>query len=337
MLRPRALALVAALAAPSCSKVNPPARAPAPSGAKPSGAAEPGGGAAPGEGAEAPKGAEAEATPAPAPPPAAPRFPVSFEGKAVDLPNLYAKSLPLGGYAVYATSDGGSCEELLSSVYNRSDDEKSVLVRLGERLAPDGTVSLAVTDVVTMDGALDPGATVSVSGGAGVGETLTAALKASVSDNGKTLIAIDGKAAAKGCGAQPPDSGMGFPKAAHPSTATITLAGKTVPLVGARRRGTEILLSTSPLDCSPSQPAAYATLSHRAGTWELAGAWFAKTERAQDKGMEGDTMPEVRIEPGATGTSDDGPTVSLALSGTGAMGPYPVVLAGTIEALECEP
>jgi hypothetical protein len=41
------------------------------------------------------------------------------------------------------------------------------------------------------------------------------------------------------------------------------------------------------------------------------------------------------IMPGTTGTSADDPTVELALGGSGSIGDYPIVLAGSIEAVAC--
>ena len=102
----------------------------------------------------------------------------------------------------------------------------------------------------------------------------------------------------------------------------------TVPLVGAIRRSDNITLSTALRECSPPTVPAQVVLEHTTAGWSMSGTWF-------ETAVGGTEIPELKIAPGSTGSSVDGATVTLALSGTGKIGDYPVGLAGSIEAIDC--
>lgn len=256
---------------------------------------------------------------------------VTIAGQPATLARAFVKRLPGGKrFQVYATSGGGSCKELLDNVFDEPGDEQSILFDVSERLGPDGTRALAL-DTVHYRGSLDvaSGATVAIEGNADAGEQVKVTVDYAGTSDGKAW-ATKGTFAAEGCGARPATGGMGTPKAAHPSTASLTIAGQKLPLVNATRTGERLVLSTGPKDCSPVTEHAPAVLRQEYGRWELSGTLFPKTV----SGTAAD-MKAVAITAGKTGTSDDGPTVELALAGEGKVGDFAVAVEGTIEALEC--
>jgi hypothetical protein len=63
----------------------------------------------------------------------------------------------------------------------------------------------------------------------------------------------------------------------------------------------------------------------------VTGDWFGQ----QYSNTVEDPMAKVKVVAGAKGTSADGPTVQLELSGAGKVEKYPVAIAGKIEAIDC--
>ncbi len=130
---------------------------------------------------------------------------------------------------------------------------------------------------------------------------------------------------AEGCGDAP--AGEPVTKTAHPSTAVMWVATRKFPVLGATLHGDVLRLADAPLGCASTAPLGV-TLSDTATTWTLDGARFA--------GESVGDAPELKVTPGANGTSDDGPTLQLALAGAAHLGDYNVVLEGNVEALDCK-
>lgn len=98
-----------------------------------------------------------------------------------------------------------------------------------------------------------------------------------------------------------------------------------------------MLLSTGPKDCSGTTPWAAVVLERSGLFWHARGEWLG-TELSNSSMADARGQPEtkdLKIALGARGTSDDGPTIELQLSGSGEIGDYPVNLEGTIEAIDC--
>jgi hypothetical protein len=261
---------------------------------------------------------------------------VTSDGKPVAMTRAFVKRVSPDQWRILVGDIEGSCEELLSGVTNRQPGGTSFVASIGKRLKADGSESVVVTDFWS---AGHP--TESVTGLASIAGTADrgteVAIKlAKIVDVDKTRkLEISGSFTAVGCGEQARPA-VGVPKAAHPSTASVTIAGKRLPLVGATRTGDAIVLTTGPRDCTPPTVPAQATIEHRAGRWELTGTWFAEPSASTDNALGDEARTkDLKITAGDAGDSTDGHTVSLALAGAGKLGDYSVVFEGTIEALEC--
>lgn len=280
---------------------------------------------------------------APAPTkPAKPAIAVSIAGAPVVVAHAFIKRQPTdGAYVVYLADAGdASCEELMTSVYLHRGER--VLFTIGKRLATDGKLTSEVVDLTRRGttGVIVPGSQAVVTGTAAPGEKVALSIDADVDVEGEGRIAIHGSVTADGCGAQTYDA-MDVPKVTHASTATVTLAGRELPLVGARhtRAGDTLLLSTAPLACSPSTPLGAVMIEHAGGYWKVRGLWLGGDPSWDDPGKRVvDTEPDgaqLVAKPGATGTSADGATLQLALSGVGKVGGYTLELHGAIESVDC--
>ena len=303
------------------------------------------------------------APPAPAPAPAAPKLTATIAGKPATLAQAFIKALPYeGGYSIYLTSGKGSCKELLDSLYNRGKDDQYVLFTVGQRLAANGTFTSEVTDLLRMgkDAKIAPGSKVTVPSKPAAGSKLDIPVDvdAEVSDEG--ALALHGVITAEGCGDQPPLADL-VPTPPLPSTATVTLGGKQVPLTGARRNTTtgDLELSTGPLVCGPATAVANVVLEYSrkqllqpavdnatfkasgplTGVWKARGQWLG-LETLQNSSMidakEGQAeTKDLAVKSSGCHACDDDPTVTLELSGTGTIEGYSIALSGTIEALLC--
>jgi hypothetical protein len=290
--------------------------------------------------------------PPPAPRPATPatldKLDVVFDGARVVMAKAYVKQLVIEGrFQVYLTSKGGSCAELLANVFNRHD-EQTLLFNIGDRLAPDGKLTTIVTDVfIRGSGTVQPGATARLVGTAEKGKPVevTVDFAATAGDDKYTA---KGSFFAEGCGADEPPT-FGVPKAKHPSTATLTLAGKKLPIASALRVGRDqtwatgsprtrnYILSTGPKDCSSAFPPAAIVLRREGARWYAEGESLG-TSITNSSPIDKSGQPETRnitVTPGKPGKSDDGETIELVLGGSGTIGTYPFGLDGTIEALDC--
>jgi hypothetical protein len=216
----------------------------------------------------------------------------------------------------------------------RRDEDQTVLFSVGKRLASDGTLISEVVDLSRMgrDVTIAPGSKASIDGG-------VLAVDADVEVAGEGKISMHGQTTPKQCGTQA-YAASDVPKAPHPSTATITVAGKQVAIAGARRkvRSDEIELSTAPLACTDSTPIGAIMADHTRGFWHLRGAWLGSATLQNNSARDKDGQPETKglvIEPGAAGSGEDGATIQLALRGSGSIAGYSIALAGTIEAVDC--
>lgn len=265
---------------------------------------------------------------------------VTFAGKPLAVQRAFVKRMDPDRYQLYLSNNGGSCEELLGNMFN-SRDRVDVLANISPRLNVDGKQYLEVTDI--FEGAptmvIAPGGKVSITGDAGKGEPVevTLELTAKAQQDPKLTIEAHGSFTAVGCGATARDS-AGVPRADHPTTATVTLAGQRLELKGAIVRGSgkerDLLLSTAPKDCSPSIPWATVILERVSGLWRVRGTWLAEEARVTQSPDEKTKL--VRAKLGAAGSSEDGPTVQVALSGAGHIEGWPIALDGTIEAIDCK-
>lgn len=295
------------------------------------------GAAAGAAGSGAPPRAAGEGS-APAPAAGLGKLAVTVSGEPVAMRRALVTRLEPDRYQLYLTSHGGTCRELLDHVFE-ARDRVDVLANLTPRLGPDGKRHLQVSEV--FEGAptmiVAPGARAQVTGEAAMGEPVELALDfvaTAQEPEAKGLsIEVRGTFTAEGCGARAPDP-AGVPRAAHPTSATITIAHQRLELKGAlvkgRGRARELVLSTTPRDCSPRSPPAAVILERAGGRWRASGTWLERPALAAGK-------PGLAAALGAAGQSDDGPTVELALSGAGDVGGYPVALDGTIEAIDCGP
>lgn len=262
------------------------------------------------------------APPEPAKPTGVTTMKATFAGKPVTFTEAYIKRTGARGHQMFLTDQPSSCNELMDNLFNRHDGEHTLLVDLGKRLAADGTLTGVVTSYHA-HGPHDP----------------KPGSKATVGDNGEVALDVvgddveaHGTVKPKMCGDDVGDK-SGIPKAQHPSSAKLTVAGHDLPLVGAIMRGNDVMLSSGPKDCSTTTQWAEAYVERNDNGWTLKGEWLAQEQGSHispDPQMAG-----VKIKRGAKGKSDDGPTVQLDLSGSGKIGDYPVALSGTIEALDC--
>ena len=262
------------------------------------------------------------------PPPQPQTSAVTLDGKPYVVAKALAAAQPDGTIVVYLTNKAATCDELLGKMFDKDEGEVHLLATLAPRLSPEGEETWTVAKAsIEPASEQQPEQPVTVAGTADQGAKLDVTTELTV-EGAPGTIAVKGTITAAGCGAPDTSKGPGVPKAKQASTATVTIGKKQLPLVGAIRKGDDVVLSDFPKDCSPATWYMGARLRRERGTWYLGGARFAKEQRA--------TQPiELGVKPGATGKTEDGPTVELALSGSGQIGDYPIALAGTVQALDC--
>ena len=277
---------------------------------------------------------------------------VELGGKPMPMTRAFVKRLPPDRYQVYVTSEDGACEHLIDNVFPRvGPSPAAVLVDVTPRLGADGGLASTVTSVYLLGGPVGPsgdaaaGATAKITGNGDRGTTTQIELDFTAEVNGHHVV-VRGAFDAEGCGERPVTGPIdGAPKATHASTATLTIAGKQLPIRGAILAGREVapvigapkvrdlVLSTGPKDCSSTTPWAEVVVTRVHGFWRVGGTWFDREHG--NNALPDDATKRVFVKLGAKGNSEDGPTVQLDLSGEGKIGDYPVALAGTIEALDC--
>lgn len=266
---------------------------------------------------------------------------VTIDGKPVAIANAFLKKISPDRFQLYLSNKGGSCRELLDNVFNGGDDSQiDVIVDLTPRLAADGSQTIEVSYIYEGGSTVNiaPGSKATVGGAADPGSKT--AVDIDFSGSGDLAMEVHGSLVAEGCGFDPP-SNDGVPKAAHPSTATITIAGKQLAIKSAIVKGDEVappkvrdlVLSTGPKDCSSTTPWAEIIVERHWGAWTVSGTWLADSLSASMQPDEGTKALVATL--GATGTSDDGPTVAVELGGEGTLEGYTFALAGTVEAIDC--
>jgi hypothetical protein len=256
---------------------------------------------------------------------------VTVNGKAVAMQRAFVKRVSADQYRLQVGDLEGSCDELLSGVTNAKPGATSFVATLAKHLAPDGVESMVITDFWSAGHPTKAalGGLAKLTGTPTKTATVEIELpKITDVDSGKTII-VSGPLTATGCGDQP-DTGVGVPKGQHVSAAYVTIAGRKLELRGAILRGSDVLLSASPKDCSAVTPFAPVVIQHENGKWEISGTWIGEQKTAST-----DTMKGAKFAVGAAAKTGDGPTVALALSGAGSIAGYPLKFEGTIEALDC--
>jgi len=241
---------------------------------------------------------------------------VTIDGKLVQMAKAYYKDLPAGRWQLFVTNAESSCKELLVNLFTKRDaKEETLLLNIGHRLAPDGTLATVVTDVfIKGSGEVAPGSSASVTG-----DKVTLAYRAT--GEGRAYD-VKGSLVAEHCGepAKPPPA----------AGATVTIAGKPLPLAGAIQKGDDLVLSTGPKDCTPSTPWAEVILERTGGAWHLSGEWLGQTVQNSSMIDRKTGQPETKdLAVSASATHE------LTLAGSGSIGGYPVALAGKISALAC--
>ncbi|MBA3542259.1 MAG: hypothetical protein H0T79_21770 [Deltaproteobacteria bacterium] len=250
---------------------------------------------------------------------------VTVNEKPVTFTRAFIKHLPDGQYQLWMGERGGSCAALLDNTFDGKIHD--LLVNLPVRLAADGKETGTVADLsYSMPPTdADPGGTSTVKGDPVKGAKLDVDL-AFTGEGGKgEKLVVKGSLVAESCG-EDMDPQVGMPKAPHPSTATMTIAGKVFKIGGAIKKDERYELVEVPRECDAAKHIG-ARLQVAYGVWRLDGTRFGK-EHSSDAAFV--------VTPGATGTSADGPVVELTLSGEGKVADYPVKLDGKVEALVCK-
>lgn len=280
---------------------------------------------------------------------------VDLQGKPVAVTKAFIKRIPVDGrFQLFLTDGNGNCQELLDNSFDHMSD-KAILVDVGPRLQADNkSFKTEVTDLYSGpdDAKVKPGSSVTINGNADKGTKVEITIDADIDVTGSKrpgAIALHGRFTAEGCGARAETSHDGEPKAAHPSKATMTIGGKTLPIVGAIFKGAKpepkdgveqqrtLFLSTGPKDCSGTTPWAAFRLEREWKAWKLDGS-FVAGKKSNDSMSDKDGQPETKgltVTVGAKGESPDGPTVQIELGGSGTIGGVAVELKGTVEAIDC--
>jgi hypothetical protein len=268
-----------------------------------------------------PSGSATATTPAPAA-----GLAITVGGVAQPGQGGFIKRRPDGSLQAYV-GEGGACSELLTNVFNGKNT--SILIDVPTRLAPDGTESHAVS-LVYLDGGNDAApagpAPATIEGSTDAGGTAELTVDFTGPDDSGKPVVVKGTVPLAGCGDQDV-TGRTFTKARHPSNALLTIANRKFPVMAALRRGSTTELYDFPRDCSGAYYIGV-QVTYDGATWTLSGKRFASEIRGEAKGLS--------ITPGAGGTSDDGPTVSLALAGSDRVADYSVAFDGTVEAIDCK-
>lgn len=265
---------------------------------------------------------------------------VTVDGAPVKIQQALIKRIPLAGrYQLLINDSVTQCDQLLDNLFDgKSVGENHLLLDIGQHLFADGTLAPVVTYSYG-PGSMEQqkGTKVKITGKADKGEKVEVTLDM-VELADKKKREVHGSFIAEGCGERAETDRSGMPKAKHPSAASITIAGKKLPIVGAIRTGRDpkardLVLSSGPKDCSSTTPWAEIVLDQRGGIWHVTGQWL---ERELSNSMTPDeNTKDMKVTAGAKGTSDDGPTVELKLEGKGKIDDFPIAIEGTVEAIEC--
>ena len=280
---------------------------------------------------------------------------VDIAGKPIAMTKAFIKRIPVDGrFQVFLTDGNGNCNELIDNSFDHMSPN-AVLFDVGPRIQPDNkTFKTEVTYLYSGpdDATFKPGSSLTIKGNADKGSTADITIDADITVTGSKrpgAIAIHGSFTAEGCGERAVTNHDGEPKAAHPSKATITVAGKTLPIVGAifkdkspePKDGVQeqrnLYLTTGPQDCSGTWPWAAFELERTWRAWELGGE-YVNPKRNNGGMIDKDGQPETKgitVTVGAKGDSPDGPTFQVELGGSGTVGGVAIALKGTVEVIDC--
>jgi hypothetical protein len=244
---------------------------------------------------------------------------VTANGKPIAMAKAFVVRRTDGMYRVMLSEKDGSCSELLAGA-------KKPTVTIASQIDEHGNDKYLVRYVQSAGEPVraKPSAAFVGTAAAAKGKPTPIQLDIAATDS-ELGIAMKGQFDAEGCGDLPLD---GPPlKVAHPSTGAMAISTKRFAIAGATVHGDTIAISDVPIGCD-SPPPSGVILTGTAGTWTLDGSRFP--------GQAVGDAPTLSIIPGASGTSDDGPTMQLALSGSAHLGDYLIALQGNVEALDCK-
>lgn len=271
-------------------------------------------------------------------------------GKPLPLRYAYLERMSAGRHRLFLLDEARSCDAVLASTHY---DEPTIMLDLATRLAPDGELTTVITNLTP-----DAGARVHLGGSGDAGSRIEVALDVVVTGQpalgpddargaSSPTLELHGTVTADGCGDERVDPAT-RPKAKHPSTATVTIAGKRVAIASAildrypnDAKIRDLVLLTAPSTCADHTHAEVEVSRGRqcfsgppdTTCWTVRGAWLDRPATNAD--ILDPKSAKLMIVPGATGTSTDGPTVALALQGSGTIGDYAIALEGSIEAIDC--
>lgn len=279
------------------------------------------------------------AKPADPPPPAGAfaKLRVTFEGKPIAIDRAFIKRISPDAYVLQLGAGQGSCEELMSGTATARPGATSFAMSILKRVAATGHEKHVIADFWSRDWPIKPllGGTVTLAGAPDPGAQVTLELPRIVDvapPRTDARLVIEGALTAIGCGEQPV-TGMGVPKTPKKSKATITVAGKALPIRGVVFDTPDIVISTGPKDCSQVTPSAPVILERVRGHWGLRGTWFEQP--VQNTALPDPATEQLQFGARGVAKTDEGPVLDMVLSGAGKVGDYDVKLEGTIEALEC--
>ncbi len=252
---------------------------------------------------------------------------VTVDGTPKAMTKAFIKPQPDGTFQLFVSEKNGSCDELLISSFNGTEGSVDVLVQIVTLLAADGSETRIVKDVyLGPPTEADAGSKAKVHGNADKGTDVDVDLDFTSQAGSGAKLAIHGSLTAEGCGPRDTSKGPGIGKVTHPSTAKMTIGGKTFDVKGAIKQGDYLELTDFPRDCTVGWfIGVRVAVEH--GNWLLNGTRIAELSEGKATGL--------KIVAGKKGDGDDGKTVELTASGAGTIGAYGVKLEGVVEALEC--
>jgi hypothetical protein len=229
--------------------------------------------------------------------------------------HAFVKRLPDGRLQLYL-GRGGSCAQLLSSTFDVASPH--VLIDLRTFLLSDGSELVGGGDVYAGGPAVRSEQTKATVSG-----ELTAGTKVSI---GLTIASTEAKLDVRGSVTAEMCGDEDAPRAPDAGAATMTIAGKAVPIRAAVKRGDDLELVDLPRDCVAAKYTGV-RLRREHGTWHLDG-------RRIPVELSG-PAPALRVAPAPVRASPPPGHTLMNLSGTDKIGAYDVALAGLVEVTDC--
>ncbi len=255
---------------------------------------------------------------------------VTSAGKAIPMQRAFIVRRSRQHWRLLVSDSEGTCDEARAGAITSKPGATTFSVGFAKVLKPDGSEPIEVYDFWTSTLGKSPRSFTGVTfepyieGEGEMTVSLPRLEMAAEGVEGSTFVA-QGAVTAQNCGVDEPAVKL---KATHVSAATLTLAGKQFEIKGAVLHGTEIALSTEPLDCDTTGASAEIELRHDADEWSLLGTRIGEVIKAKE-------LPGTTFKVGAEGTSADGKIAAVAISGKSKIGGYKIELAGKVEALDC--